>query len=350
MAKIRIVKFGGACLTDKQNEETLNEEGIDWCVNAVNSMLADSPDPIIIVSGAGSFGHHLAKKYQLTLGERTLNYGEINQDRIKSRRQEIALGMAQTKSALLTLQQHFIKKLVSAGIPAISVSPSSLISLYNPTEEFLDNIEDKETHEANLKEDRVLQETSFSNQIKRFVNRGLVPVLHGDVVIDIGQRSNVLSGDTIIEMLCKAYSNEDEKVPVAFFVTNVYGAYLKCPTEQDEVEAKGLIREFKLIKTEQDEQRQQNNHSLIMNMFHPQEQEEVKNNSRMVTPEFALVDNKDVTGGFEAKLKSAMSIVKANKDVDIFIVKCGTEDALKVLSEGTLADGVKGTHVHCKLK
>jgi len=83
--KVRIIKFGGACITKKDKFETFNEEGIKWCVETIEQM-QENNDPIIIVCGAGSFGHHQAKKYELVKGETTLNYGEQDQEKILSRK------------------------------------------------------------------------------------------------------------------------------------------------------------------------------------------------------------------------------------------------------------------------
>lgn len=59
----RIVKLGGAAITDKQVFETINEEVLDACVEQLRTVISeDLPgEATCIVHGAGSFGHHTAK-------------------------------------------------------------------------------------------------------------------------------------------------------------------------------------------------------------------------------------------------------------------------------------------------
>ena len=58
----RIVKLGGAAITDKASLETLNEEVLDACVEQLRTVISeDAPgEATCIVHGAGSFGHHTA--------------------------------------------------------------------------------------------------------------------------------------------------------------------------------------------------------------------------------------------------------------------------------------------------
>jgi isopentenyl phosphate kinase len=75
--KILLLKVGGSSITEKGKLETLNVEALDWFSRAIRSTISDeylSDDDVesdsdkpamIIVHGAGSFGHHTAKQYGL---------------------------------------------------------------------------------------------------------------------------------------------------------------------------------------------------------------------------------------------------------------------------------------------
>lgn len=66
----RIVKFGGACLTNKKTGEfeSLNKEKLEMLVQHSKLLWEDcrkSGDHLIIVIGAGCFGHSIAKEFHL---------------------------------------------------------------------------------------------------------------------------------------------------------------------------------------------------------------------------------------------------------------------------------------------
>jgi isopentenyl phosphate kinase len=221
----------------------------------------------------------------------------------------MAIGMAETKIALLTLQQYFIKQLVNAGIPAVSVSPSSLLRMYT------------QTKDSSSPLDGIEQLSQFSNQIQQHVENGLVPVLHGDVVLDDVQGTNVLSGDVIVEMLSSIFA-----VPIVYFVTDVSGVYTHAPSEQDEITANGLICDIKVGE------------ELTFEMFGKQE--------NTGGPKFTLVHAHDVTGGLEEKMRNALAIVRNNNQVQVFIMKCNTDDARKVMISGIREEHVRATRIH----
>ncbi len=77
--KILLLKVGGSSITQKGKLETLDVEALDWfsrtirstiddeylsCENDESDNNGDKPS-MIIVHGAGSFGHHTAKQYGL---------------------------------------------------------------------------------------------------------------------------------------------------------------------------------------------------------------------------------------------------------------------------------------------
>ena len=77
--KILLLKVGGSSITKKGKLETLDAEALEWFAKTIKLTISDdflsadigerkddSGKPIlIIVHGAGSFGHHTAKQYGL---------------------------------------------------------------------------------------------------------------------------------------------------------------------------------------------------------------------------------------------------------------------------------------------
>ena len=59
-----VIKLGGSVITDKSMQNTFNEEVTFRLVSEIK----DSQKQVIVVHGAGSFGHILAKKYDLHKG------------------------------------------------------------------------------------------------------------------------------------------------------------------------------------------------------------------------------------------------------------------------------------------
>ena len=60
-----IVKFGGSLITDKSsNTPQINNKHL----KSISSILSQSKYDLIIVHGAGSFGHPIAKKFNIEKG------------------------------------------------------------------------------------------------------------------------------------------------------------------------------------------------------------------------------------------------------------------------------------------
>jgi isopentenyl phosphate kinase len=117
------------------------------------------PTPVVIVHGGGSFGHPVAKKYGIA--------GGFTSDRQIS-------GFAKTHQAMVDLNTIIVKAFLDAGIPAMSVSPSSFIAT-----------DDGRISNIDLE------------IVGRLVVRGVLPVLFGDAVLDRKKGFTILSGDQL---------------------------------------------------------------------------------------------------------------------------------------------------------
>ena len=62
-----MIKLGGSLITDKRTENTVNREAVDRVAEAI-AEIVNLGYSVILVHGAGSFGHILAKKWSIDDG------------------------------------------------------------------------------------------------------------------------------------------------------------------------------------------------------------------------------------------------------------------------------------------
>jgi isopentenyl phosphate kinase len=143
-----VVKLGGSALTNKAVFETLNAETLAATAATISRLRSSPAAPaIILVHGAGSFGHHQAKKYAVQRGS--------------AAHPEAALGFALTRSSVTRLNALVVQALNDAGVPAVGISP----------------FPSWRTTSGRLSTDAM-------GCVEPPAGAGLVPVLHGDGVLD----------------------------------------------------------------------------------------------------------------------------------------------------------------------
>ncbi len=158
--KMQILKLGGSVITHKDGSFSPDQDNIK---RLAEEIVQSGSRSLIIVHGAGSFGHPVAKKYSISNG-------------LKSSDQLI--GFSETHQAMTRLNQTMVDKLLEAGLPAFGVSASSML----------------------VTKGTRLVDIDLSI-IKRLIDTGLVPVLYGDAVLDTEQGFAILSGDQLIVRL-----------------------------------------------------------------------------------------------------------------------------------------------------
>lgn len=157
-----ILKIGGSVITDKGSVSSARKDEIDRISEEIASFGSDSGSNLIIVHGAGSFGHPQAMKYGLNEGFD-------------------AEGVYLTHASVKILNSMVVESLNRAGAHALPVHPLSSCLLENGK----------------------LIEFQLS-QVKLMLERGIIPVIHGDVVMDRIKGAAVLSGDRIIPYIATA--------------------------------------------------------------------------------------------------------------------------------------------------
>lgn len=157
-----ILKLGGAAITDKT---TPNTPRLD-AMRSIAQTLAAHPQPLILVHGAGSFGHIIAQEYALN-------------DGYQGDHQRAALVMLQR--SLRTLHGHLLDALYEVGLPALTYQPLA----------------------ACLMDAGRIVEIALE-PIRRSLELGLLPVLYGDCVYDRAKGFGILSGDQLVIYLANA--------------------------------------------------------------------------------------------------------------------------------------------------
>lgn len=238
---LTVVKLGGAAITHKSLSRVVHHEALEACVSAI----ARAKDKrLAIVHGAGCFGHAEAKQFSIGRGGKD------------------PAGAALTRQAVLQLSSIVVKSLVEAGVPATPLSPCSLVSR-------------GQVERGSLTEDG---ESRVAQAVLESIEAGLVPVMHGDVVLDSSPSTiSVLSGDDLVLALARKASARR-----AIFVTNVDGVYDKDPGHPE-------ARHIPILRAQEDDG--SDNH--------------VDSSSR------------DATGGMRAKLDAALRSAEAGVPVAI---------------------------------
>ena len=158
----RILKIGGSILTDKSREYAARPEEI----GRIAAEIASCPEDLLLVHGAGSFGHIPAKRYGLPQ-----NFSPE--------------GLRLTHLSVARLCEMMVEALGRAGVECLPVHPLST---------------------AMLRQGRI--ESFFLDPIKKMIAEGIMPVLHGDVAMDASMGASIVSGDQLIAYLAGKLQSE----------------------------------------------------------------------------------------------------------------------------------------------
>ncbi|WP_297436176.1 isopentenyl phosphate kinase [Thermococcus sp.] len=183
-----IVKIGGSVFSDKSDPKSFREDVVREIASELGGFYPENE--IIVVHGGGSFGHPLAQQYRIREG--------IEPDSDFKR-----VGFSLTHQAMLEVNDRIVEAFLSQHLPAFSVSSSSVF-LTEGGEVAYGDVE----------------------VIKKLLELNFIPVLFGDVSVDLAKGVEILSGDQIIAYLAKMF--RPEKV---IFLMDVDGIYDGSPGE-----------------------------------------------------------------------------------------------------------------------
>jgi isopentenyl phosphate kinase len=177
-----IIKLGGSVITDKSKQEFFRQKIMDNLSEEIKKADKD----VILVHGAGSFGHILAKKYEL-------NDGFKHDKQIE--------GFSVTHATVQKLNTHVLSSLQNHRIPAVSIAPHSILNL----------------------NDHILNEINYKI-FEEYLNNSFTPVTFGDVVLDKKLVFSICSGDLLVKVLAEHF--KPEKI---IFVIDEDGLYTSNP-------------------------------------------------------------------------------------------------------------------------
>ncbi|MFQ5910241.1 MAG: isopentenyl phosphate kinase [Thermoplasmata archaeon] len=182
-----LVKLGGSLITDKSRLRTFRGDRMGILAQEIRKAGAG----MILVHGAGSFGHILAKEHKL-------KDGYINEKQIP--------GISQVQRDVRSLNLMVLDALLKEGLKPVSLPPSSIVRLNDGA---LDAFDVRPFHE--------------------YLGLGLMPVTFGDVVLDSEKKFAICSGDDLMLWLSKEFKPER-----AVFATDTDGVYPNYPPAEDE--------------------------------------------------------------------------------------------------------------------
>ena len=182
-----IVKLGGSVFSDKKGTpENFREKVVRSIAREIGEFYPD--EEFIVVHGGGSFGHPEAKKYGIREGLLGLS-GESLFWRKK--------GFSLTHHAMLRASMKIVEAFIGEGLPAVSVSSSSVF-LMDSNKVAYGDVE----------------------PVRKLIETGFIPVLFGDVAVDLARGVDILSGDQIVTYLTKLF--RPRKVVFLMSVDGIY--------------------------------------------------------------------------------------------------------------------------------
>lgn len=181
-----IIKLGGSVITNKAKECCFKQDTMDQ----LSAEIKKANKQVILIHGAGSFGHILAKQYKL-------NDGLKQNKQIK--------GFCLTQAMVQHLNSLVLDSLHTHDVPAVSIPPHAVLRLLNH----------KFSH---------MGYTIF----KQYLDLGFTPVSFGDVALDTRLGFSICSGDLLVQILAAEF--KPEKV---IFVLDEDGLYSANPKTDD---------------------------------------------------------------------------------------------------------------------
>ena len=277
MPLLVIAKLGGSALTDKKSFETLKVDALRRITDQIQVVLekGDTERYIVLVHGAGSFGHFQAREFSIRQGGRNDSWLE---------------GFTATRLSVTRLNHHVVSSCVESRIRAVGVSPFP------------------HTHcspgkSCEMEPDGVALATAVAESLRW----GLVPVIHGDAVLSMApHRCTILSGDTLMLWLARHLPAELGVSAVrCVFLTDVEGVYSSFDPATGKGSG-GVIRDISIGA------------DGTLNVPELTTSGRAEDNRRV-----------DVTGGLQAKLEAAAAI--ALLGIPVYITQAGSHSCSQAL-------------------
>ena len=182
MKPITLIKLGGSIITQKDTPLTARPDIITALAKEIATYQKQNPGvQLILGNGAGSFGHYLVQKYDLKEG-------------IKTREQ--VQGFCEVQNAVAQLNRFVVQALLQEGLPACTVQPSAVLVSQDAEKKDL-----------------------FLQSIAMMYVTGVIPVLYGDIILDVKRGCHIFSTEDLFDLLIQA----DMPVKEVIHITQVDG-------------------------------------------------------------------------------------------------------------------------------
>jgi isopentenyl phosphate kinase len=187
MPDLLLLKLGGSLITDKARPETPRREVIARLAGEIARAAREIPYALVVGHGSGSFGHVAARESGIAAGLRSA-------DQLP--------GVSRTQERAAALHRIVIDALLAAGALPFSIAPSSCL------------VADAGRPAAFAAEPLLLA-----------LDRGLLPVLYGDVVTDRSWGISIGSTERLFEALAATLQNQGRTIRRAFWLGETDGLY-----------------------------------------------------------------------------------------------------------------------------
>jgi len=180
---MKLVKLGGSVITNKKEARADSRAPPRFLAGAARRLLReirDSGEKVILVTGAGSFGHVKAKKHGLAGGFRQDSQWD---------------GFVEVSRDIRRLNLMVLDAGLGLGMRLVSVPPSVSALLTDGRIHYLDE-----------------------GVFRRYLSAGITPVTFGDVALDTSRKFSICGGDLLMQRLAEAFSAER-----ALFVSDIDG-------------------------------------------------------------------------------------------------------------------------------
>jgi isopentenyl phosphate kinase len=203
-----VIKLGGGLITNKNKAKTLDKDAINKVCEIIK-ILTEEEYKIIIVHGAGSYGHILSKEMKISEG---INH-EIYEKQIKA--------VKQIREDMKELNNEVIDSLKKVNLDSVGFPPS--IWAMNTGKEFIGNID------------------IFEKEIGE-----IIPICFGDVVQrDDENEFGILSGDDLMYRL----SMEIPEVNFTVFLLGDVDGVMDKPPDNLDANLISTWKKYDSIKT-----------------------------------------------------------------------------------------------------
>ncbi len=194
MADVVVLKIGGSVITKKREDRAeIESSNLDGISSEVYEVLKKKGYRMVVVHGAGPFGHNPVRKYGLDKG-----FSDSRQ----------LAGLVETRMSMEGLNYCVLESLVNAGVNAVAFQPSA---------------------SGLLSDGRILD---FQVRLlEGFLSIGVVPVGYGDLLLDEKRGVGVLSGDYLAPYL--ALKLKARRVVLAADVRGIYSSDPKIDGEAE---------------------------------------------------------------------------------------------------------------------